>query len=187
MRGYEVHSVVIGNNKRHAQSGRRSGAKHPSSSCASQMIGACRSDNVTPLLSDSPRTSSSSIFLQPFSNSRIISISTLFNFASFKYIYNHINPRPNSAIMLFQSALSLLLQFCFLSLASAAPIEAARHGNAWQYGAGGGIVGFIVLILDIIVFSKFCQSRCFLAIPTSSCYRLSRDTHYIFNICWKFY
>jgi len=33
-----------------------------------------------------------------------------------------------------------------------------NHGNAWRYGAGGGVVGFVVLILDIIVFIEVLQS-----------------------------
>lgn len=59
-----------------------------------------------------------------------------------------------------QIALStnLFLQLCFALLAAAAPVTdptigAAGHGNTWQYGTGGGILGFIVLVLDIIVFS----------------------------------
>lgn len=55
------------------------------------------------------------------------------------------------ANVLFQ--LSLLL-----SLAAAAPLSVENHNNHWQtwhYGAGGGVIGFIVLILDIIVFSKY--------------------------------
>jgi hypothetical protein len=62
-----------------------------------------------------------------------------------------------TAIM-FTSALNLLVQFALLSLAMAAPlageVATTSHGNAWQFGAGGGIIGFIVLVLDIIVFSK---------------------------------
>lgn len=53
--------------------------------------------------------------------------------------------------MMLHALLALLLQ---LSLAAAAPVSAQGHGNSWQYGAGGGVVGFVVLILDIIVFSK---------------------------------
>jgi hypothetical protein len=53
--------------------------------------------------------------------------------------------------------LSLLLQFCLAALAMAAPIanENAKvlgMNPAQQYGTGGGIVGFIVLVLDIIVW-----------------------------------
>jgi hypothetical protein len=59
-----------------------------------------------------------------------------------------------STAIMFQNALAMLVQFSLLALASAAPMAAERHGNAWQYGAGGGIVGFIVLVLDIIVFRK---------------------------------
>lgn len=53
--------------------------------------------------------------------------------------------------------LALLLQLCLASLTLAAPVaqdvSAATASNTWQYGTGGGILGFIVLILDIIVFS----------------------------------
>ena len=56
---------------------------------------------------------------------------------------------------MFQNAIGLLLQFSLFSLAAAAPIAVETHGNSWQYGAGGGVVGFIVLILDIIVFCTY--------------------------------
>lgn len=56
------------------------------------------------------------------------------------------------------SAFNVMLQFMLLGLAAAAPlageVATSSHGNAWQFGAGGGIIGFIVLILDIIVFCK---------------------------------
>jgi hypothetical protein len=55
---------------------------------------------------------------------------------------------------MFQSSLSLILQLSLLSLAMAEEtLTTTGHGNAWKYGSGGGVVGFIVLILDIIVFS----------------------------------
>ena len=56
---------------------------------------------------------------------------------------------------MFQSAFfSLLLQLSLFSFAMAEEtLVANSHGNTWQYGAGGGVLGFIVLILDIIVFS----------------------------------
>jgi len=53
----------------------------------------------------------------------------------------------------------MLLQFAMFSLAMAAPITTESHGNTWQYGAGGGVVGFIVLILDIIVFMEVLKSN----------------------------
>lgn len=57
---------------------------------------------------------------------------------------------------MFSATLGLLLQFSLLSLAMAQEtFTTTGHGNSWQYGAGGGVIGFIVLILDIIVFSKF--------------------------------
>lgn len=52
-----------------------------------------------------------------------------------------------------QTILALLLQFALASLAFAAPVTI--QSNSWQYGTGGGIIGFIVFILDVIVISKF--------------------------------
>lgn len=53
---------------------------------------------------------------------------------------------------------NLLLQLCLAALCHAAPIAddsfSALNSNATQYGTGGGIVGFIVLVLDILVWSK---------------------------------
>lgn len=58
---------------------------------------------------------------------------------------------------MLQHAFSLFLQLCLATLAIAAPIaqdvSATAIDNSWQYGTGGGVIGFIVLILDIIVFS----------------------------------
>jgi hypothetical protein len=56
--------------------------------------------------------------------------------------------------MMFQSALSTLLQLSLICLAAAAPLTTQNHGNSWQYGTGGGVLGLIVLVLDIIVVSK---------------------------------
>lgn len=61
---------------------------------------------------------------------------------------------------MFQNAFAVVLQLCLASLAFAAPIadeaiSAKTAGNTWQYGTGGGIIGFIVLILDVMVFSMW--------------------------------
>ena len=49
---------------------------------------------------------------------------------------------------------NLLLQFALFSFAMAEEtVTAQSHSNPWQYGAGGGVLGFIVLVLDIIVWS----------------------------------
>ena len=48
---------------------------------------------------------------------------------------------------------NLFLQLCLAALCSAAPITA--QDATTQYGAGGGVIGFIVLVLDILVWSKF--------------------------------
>jgi hypothetical protein len=54
---------------------------------------------------------------------------------------------------------SLILQLCLAALCSAAPIAADEfttlNSNATQYGTGGGIIGFIVLVLDILVWSAY--------------------------------
>jgi hypothetical protein len=61
---------------------------------------------------------------------------------------------------MFQNAIAVVLQLCLASLAFAAPIvdetvSAKTAGNTWQYGTGGGIIGFIILILDIMVWSTY--------------------------------
>ncbi|KAL0933583.1 uncharacterized protein CTRU02_210382 [Colletotrichum truncatum] len=58
---------------------------------------------------------------------------------------------------------NLFFQLCFALLAAAAPVSdptlsATGHGNTWQYGTGGGIIGFVVLVLDIIVFIEVLKS-----------------------------
>ncbi|WQF86820.1 Putative cardiolipin synthase [Colletotrichum destructivum] len=58
---------------------------------------------------------------------------------------------------------NFLLQLCFAMLAVAAPasdptVAATAYGNTWQYGTGGGILGFVVLVLDIIVFIEVLKS-----------------------------
>ena len=55
---------------------------------------------------------------------------------------------------------NLFLQLCLAALCSAAPITA--QDATIQYGAGGGVIGFIVLVLDILVWSK--SYRCTLRI-----------------------
>ncbi|KEF60293.1 uncharacterized protein A1O9_05144 [Exophiala aquamarina CBS 119918] len=55
-----------------------------------------------------------------------------------------------------QNTLFLMLQLALASLATAAPVKA--QSNSWQYGTGGGIIGLIVFILDIIVFVEVVQS-----------------------------
>jgi hypothetical protein len=49
----------------------------------------------------------------------------------------------------------LLLNLLLVSFAMAEEtVSASNHGNLWAYGTSGGVLGFIVLILDIMVFSK---------------------------------
>lgn len=60
---------------------------------------------------------------------------------------------------------TLLLQLSLAAFALAAPVaqdvSASTAGNSWQYGTGGGILGFIVLILDILVFSTYLLAYVF--------------------------
>lgn len=53
----------------------------------------------------------------------------------------------------------MFLQLAIAAVAMAAPTMHVEKADAWQYGTGGGIVGFIVLILDIIVIGEFSSSR----------------------------
>ncbi|TLS28137.1 hypothetical protein PpBr36_01988 [Pyricularia pennisetigena] len=57
-----------------------------------------------------------------------------------------------------------IAQLWLALLTHAAPIAeetltATGHGNAWQYGTGGGILGLIVLILDVIAFIEILGSN----------------------------
>ncbi|RDW71765.1 cardiolipin synthase [Coleophoma crateriformis] len=61
--------------------------------------------------------------------------------------------------MFSHSFLTLLVQFWLFAVAMAQPITATVHDNAWKYGSGGGVVGFIILILDIIVFIEVLNSN----------------------------
>jgi len=62
-----------------------------------------------------------------------------------------------------QSIISLLLQLWLAAVALAAPVAdetfSTMGGQPWQYGTGGGIIGFIVLILDIIVWIEVLKSN----------------------------
>jgi len=49
--------------------------------------------------------------------------------------------------------MSIILQLSLFVLAEAAPMT-TQSAKPWQAGTGGGIVGFIVLVLDIIAWSK---------------------------------
>lgn len=54
---------------------------------------------------------------------------------------------------------SLLLNLLLVSFAVAEEtLTTTVHGNAWKYGTGGGLLGFVVLILDIMVFSTLFPS-----------------------------
>lgn len=58
---------------------------------------------------------------------------------------------------------NIFLQLCLAALCYAAPIADetfnTMNSNATQYGTGGGIIGFIVLVLDILVWSTSKRSR----------------------------
>jgi hypothetical protein len=61
--------------------------------------------------------------------------------------------------MAFNTILSsIILQLCLASLGLAAPVSTEALENSWQYGTGGGLIGLVVLILDIIVFGAFNPS-----------------------------
>jgi len=57
---------------------------------------------------------------------------------------------------MLSTIVSFLLQFSFFAFALGAPTgEITIQENAWKYGSGGGIIGLIVLVLDIIVARKY--------------------------------
>ncbi|EAQ87123.1 predicted protein [Chaetomium globosum CBS 148.51] len=61
--------------------------------------------------------------------------------------------------MAFNVLLSnIILQLCFASFGLAAPVSTEALDNSWQYGTGGGLIGLVVLILDIIVFVEVLKS-----------------------------
>jgi hypothetical protein len=71
---------------------------------------------------------------------------------------------------MLQITLNILLQLLLFTLTEASPLKAESHGNALNFGIGGGILGFIVLILDIIVWSTYqavhyCQTA---TLPTGT-------------------
>ncbi|CAI9628253.1 unnamed protein product [Alternaria burnsii] len=54
--------------------------------------------------------------------------------------------------------LALLLQLSMFMLAEAAPMT-VQSAKPWQAGTGGGIIGFIVLVLDIIAWIEIFKSN----------------------------
>lgn len=64
---------------------------------------------------------------------------------------------------------SILLQLSLFMLVEAAPIT-AQSAKPWQAGTGGGIVGFIVLVLDIIAWSKYLAAEA----PYRGCHCLNQ-------------
>ncbi|KAK4213009.1 hypothetical protein QBC37DRAFT_317036 [Rhypophila decipiens] len=62
--------------------------------------------------------------------------------------------------MIQTAIFTLLAQLLFASFAAAAPVAVEATGNnAWQYGTGGGILGLVVLIVDIIFFVEILKSN----------------------------
>ncbi|KAF1927974.1 uncharacterized protein M421DRAFT_5639 [Didymella exigua CBS 183.55] len=59
---------------------------------------------------------------------------------------------------MFKHVLAVLLQLSMFLLVEAAPV-AVQSAQPWQAGTGGGIVGFIVLVLDIIAWIEIFKSN----------------------------
>ncbi|KAF5633842.1 cardiolipin synthase [Fusarium tjaetaba] len=63
---------------------------------------------------------------------------------------------------MFNNAVFAFLQLWLATLAFAAPIAdevTVTGAEPWHYGTGGGIIGFIVLVLDILVWIEVLQSN----------------------------
>ncbi|GAO50942.1 hypothetical protein G7K_5061-t1 [Saitoella complicata NRRL Y-17804] len=75
-------------------------------------------------------------------------------------------PFLRQALPIAQMLTNLLALFTFLfTLLSSVRAEdfvdatiAAGHGNAWKYGTGGGLIGLIVFVLDVMVFIEVVKS-----------------------------
>jgi hypothetical protein len=74
----------------------------------------------------------------------------------------------NTTIKMLQS---VFLQLFLAAIAFAAPV--AIESNAIGYGTGGGIVGLIVLVLDVLVFSKPLSPCLSPLVPTPAFFYLS--------------
>lgn len=106
---------------------------------------------TSPLKHTAPGTNTPQYNFQPIPSSTSIHL-----FGSLSTVNNNRIKAINTDKMqnlLFAS----LLQLCMATLAFAAPVAhdiTAQKTDAWQYGTGGGVIGLIVLVLDIIVFGK---------------------------------
>ncbi|KAJ8116446.1 hypothetical protein OPT61_g2142 [Boeremia exigua] len=59
---------------------------------------------------------------------------------------------------MFNYVLAALLQLSMFLLVEAAPVT-VQSTKPWQAGTGGGIIGFIVLVLDIIAWIEIFKSN----------------------------
>ncbi|EXL41287.1 hypothetical protein FOCG_16100 [Fusarium oxysporum f. sp. radicis-lycopersici 26381] len=63
---------------------------------------------------------------------------------------------------MLNNAFIAFLQLWLATLAIAAPIAdevTVTGAEPWHYGTGGGIIGFIILVLDILVWIEVLQSN----------------------------
>jgi hypothetical protein len=81
------------------------------------------------------------------------SVSTPFSPSNHQIILQVVVKMLNNAVIAF-------LQLWLATLAFAAPIAdkvTVTGAQPWHYGTGGGIIGFIILVLDILVWSAYPQ------------------------------
>ncbi|CCG84534.1 protein of unknown function [Taphrina deformans PYCC 5710] len=52
----------------------------------------------------------------------------------------------------------IVLMTAMIAAVAAAPVEAQGHGNVVRYGTGGGILGFLVLLVDVYIFLELFKS-----------------------------
>ncbi|KAK4140815.1 uncharacterized protein C8A04DRAFT_39552 [Dichotomopilus funicola] len=53
---------------------------------------------------------------------------------------------------------SILFHLCLAPLGLAAPVSTESLDSSWHYGTGGGLIGLIILVLDIIVIVEVIKS-----------------------------
>lgn len=79
-----------------------------------------------------------------------------FHLNSTAYFFNSCKQQSSTKTIyvstMHSTLLSFLLQLALTSVAFAAPLT--TQSADWRYGTGGGIIGFIIFILDVIVISK---------------------------------
>lgn len=97
------------------------------------------------------------VSLIPFKKASLLFLSPLLLYQHFVSIKSP-NNTAKVAVKMLNNAFIAFLQLWLATLAFAAPIAdevTVTGAEPWHYGTGGGIIGFIILVLDILVWSAY--------------------------------